>query len=190
MAGSTIKGPAPMPTSFPGASSLRVGIVHARWNKEVIDALVQGTLESLAMAGVPHENVVIDSVPGSWELPMGVQNMLARRQVDAVVAIGVVIKGSTVHFEYICDNSLKGLMRVSLDARQPVILGVLTALNEDQALERAGLGRNGTEGHNHGLDWGLAAVEYVGRAPCLTQNGPQDAQGVGRGRCWDTTANA
>ena len=185
----SIKGPVPAP-SFEGAERLRIGIVHARWNKEVIDALVQGTLESLAMAGVPHENVVIDSVPGSWELPMGVQNMLARRQVDAVVAIGVVIKGSTMHFEYICDNSLKGLMRVSLDTRQPVILGVLTALNEDQALERAGLGRNGKEGHNHGLDWGLAAVEYVGRAPCLTQNGPQDAQGVGRGRCWDTTANA
>ena len=187
---SSIKGPAPAPESFPRAEKLKIGIVHARWNKEVIDALVTGTLESLEKAGVKAEQVAIDSVPGSWELPMGTLKMIKRENVDAVVSIGCVIKGSTMHFEYICDNSLKGLMRVSLDTRQPVILGVLTALNEDQALERAGLGRNGKEGHNHGLDWGLAAVEYVGRAPCLTQNGPQDAQGVGRGRCWDTTANA
>ena len=65
-----------------------------------------------------------------------------------------------MHFEYICDNSLKGLMRVSLDTQVPVILGVLTALDEDQALERAGIGRK-KPGHNHGLEWGTAAVEYV-----------------------------
>jgi len=76
-----------------------------------------------------------------------------------VIGIGVVIKGSTMHFEYICENSLKGMMRVALDTNKPVILGVLTALNEDQALERAGIGRNGKAGHNHGLDWGVAAVE-------------------------------
>lgn len=85
--------------------------------------------------------------------------MIYRREVDAVIGIGVVIKGSTMHFEYICENSLKGMMRVALDTNKPVILGVLTALNEDQALERAGIGRNGKAGHNHGLDWGVAAVE-------------------------------
>ena len=79
-----------------------------------------------------------------------------------------------MHFEYICDNSLKGLMRVSLDTQVPVILGVLTALDEDQALERAGIGRK-KPGHNHGLEWGTAAVEYVN--PALTkQNGSQGAQ--------------
>ena len=79
---------------------------------------------------------------------------------DAVIAIGVLIKGSTMHFEYICDAVSQGLMRVQLDTGVPVIFGVLTALNDDQALERAGLGRgpNG-KGHNHGEDWGLAAVE-------------------------------
>ena len=171
---SSIKGPAPAPESFPCAGKLKIGIVHARWNKEVIDALVKGTLESLDKAGVKAEQVAIDSVPGSWELPMGTLKMIKRENVDAVVSIGCVIKGSTMHFEYICDNSLKGLMRVSLDTKVPVILGVLTALDEDQALERAGIGRK-KPGHNHGLEWGTAAVEYVN--PTLTrQNGSQGAQ--------------
>lgn len=79
---------------------------------------------------------------------------------DAVIAIGVLIKGSTMHFEYICDAVSHALMRLQMDSGVPVIFGVLTALTDDQALERAGLGRgeNGA-GHNHGEDWGLAAVE-------------------------------
>ena len=68
----SIKGPAPAPTSFPGAEHLRIGIVHARWNTECITPLVQGSIESITKAGVKPENIVIESVPGSWELPFGV----------------------------------------------------------------------------------------------------------------------
>lgn len=78
---------------------------------------------------------------------------------DAVIAVGVLIKGSTMHFEYICDAVSHGLMKVQLDSGIPVIFGVLTALTDDQALDRAGLGRGDDIGHNHGEDWGLAAVE-------------------------------
>jgi 6,7-dimethyl-8-ribityllumazine synthase len=78
---------------------------------------------------------------------------------DAVIAIGVLIKGSTMHFEYICDSVSHALMRLQLDTGVPVIFGVLTALTDDQALDRAGLGRGESKGHNHGEDWGLAAVE-------------------------------
>lgn len=78
---------------------------------------------------------------------------------DAVIAIGVLIKGSTMHFEYICDSVSHALMKIQIDTGVPVIFGVLTALTEDQALERAGLGRGSEKGHNHGEDWGLAAVE-------------------------------
>lgn len=78
---------------------------------------------------------------------------------DAVVAIGVLIKGSTMHFEYICDSVSHALMKIQIDTGVPLIFGVLTALTEDQALERAGLGRGSEKGHNHGEDWGLAAVE-------------------------------
>jgi len=80
---------------------------------------------------------------------------------DAVIAIGVLIKGDTMHFEYISESVSHGLMRVQLDTGVPVIFGVLTALTDQQALERAGLGEGGKKGHNHGEDWGLAAVEMA-----------------------------
>lgn len=85
-----------------------------------------------------------------------------KQPFDAVIAIGVLIKGATMHFEYICQSVSEALMRVQLDTGVPVIFGVLTALNEEQALERAGMGRSG-QGHNHGEDWGSAAVEMASR---------------------------
>lgn len=187
----------PAPTSIPDASSLRIGIVHARWNKECIDALVSGCVSSLLKSGVKEENIIIDSVPGSWELPIATSRFISASQVqessssgapdlmggltdlasslttkesttstnsaskkafDAVISIGVLIKGSTMHFEYISESCCHGLMRVGLDTGVPVILGVLTALTEEQALERAGLG-NSEKKHNHGEDWASAAVE-------------------------------
>lgn len=84
------------------------------------------------------------------------------RPFDAVVAIGVLIKGATMHFEYIAESVSQALMRVQLDTGVPVIFGVLTALTEEQALERAGIGRVKV-GHNHGEDWGSAAVEMASR---------------------------
>lgn len=83
---------------------------------------------------------------------------------DAVIAIGVLIKGSTMHFEYICDAVSHALMRLQMDSGVPVIFGVLTALSEDQALERAGIGRGDFKGHNHGEDWASAAVEMGSQA--------------------------
>ncbi|KAN0063479.1 lumazine synthase [Thecaphora frezii] len=200
----SIKGPAPAPTSFPGADKLRIGIVHARWNEQCITPLVNGAVQSITNAGVKPENIVIESVPGSWELPIGTSRLIAASQVqaasnvsdlmgatslldgegsrsstpapasgsrqasrsalDAVISIGVLIKGSTMHFEYISESCCSGLMKVGLDTNVPVILGVLTALTEDQALERSGVGRGANKGHNHGLDWGNAAVEMALKA--------------------------
>ncbi|KAG0694322.1 6,7-dimethyl-8-ribityllumazine synthase [Suillus ampliporus] len=195
---SSIKGPSS--TQFDG-SSLRVAIVHARWNKTVIDALLAGTISKLKACGVKDSNIIVQSVPGSFELPFACSKVIAGSHVqaatssgdliglsfggsstslpstkepsaptstlvnmpnapfDAVVAIGVLIKGSTMHFEYICDSVSHALMKIQIDTGVPVIFGVLTALTEDQALERAGLGRGSEKGHNHGEDWGLAAVE-------------------------------
>ena len=79
--------------------------------------------------------------------------------LDAVIAIGVLVKGSTMHFEYICDSVTHALMKTQMDTGVPVIFGVLTVLTEDQALERAGIGKGENKGHNHGEDWGSAAVE-------------------------------
>lgn len=78
---------------------------------------------------------------------------------DAIIAVGVLIKGATMHFEYICDSVSHALMKLQMDTGVPVIFGVLTALNDDQALDRAGIGRGENKGHNHGEDWASAAVE-------------------------------
>ncbi|OAQ99535.1 hypothetical protein LLEC1_05109 [Akanthomyces lecanii] len=159
---SSLKGPTPQQHD---GSGLRIGIVHARWNTSVIEPL---------------------SCPGAWELPIAVQRLYAASQVqstssggasagdllvsstadlsaasttpafDAIIAVGVLIKGETMHFEYIADATSHGLMRVQLDTGVPVVFGVLTVLNDEQALSRAGVDG---KGHNHGEDWGLAAVE-------------------------------
>ncbi|KAF7712707.1 6,7-dimethyl-8-ribityllumazine synthase [Penicillium ucsense] len=188
----SIKGPG-APETFDG-SDLRIAIVHARWNTKIIESLVAGAKKSLFAAGVKEENITVQTVPGSYELPIGVQRLYAASQVqasqtgegpsatdllsgstsdlsktatspattpkkpfDAIIAIGVLIKGATMHFEYIADAVSHGLMRVQLDSGVPVIFGLLTVLTEEQGLERAGLGNGGM--HNHGEDWGSAAVE-------------------------------
>ncbi|EPT04117.1 hypothetical protein FOMPIDRAFT_1114777 [Fomitopsis schrenkii] len=199
----SIKGPAPAQAKYDG-THLRIAIVHSRWNKAVIDALVEGTVNKLKEQGVKESNIVLQSVPGSFELPLACQRVIAGSHVqagatatdllgglnfgvsissprpssrastpapvtagmpsqpfDAVIAIGVLIKGATMHFEYICDSVSHALMRVQLDTGVPVIFGVLTALNDDQALERAGIGRGESKGHNHGEDWAAAAVEMA-----------------------------
>ncbi|KAL7420272.1 lumazine synthase [Cryptotrichosporon argae] len=211
MSDPTVKGLPPPPKSYDG-SAMRIAIVHARWNDAVIRALVDGAVSKLRAQGVKEENIVIKTVPGSYELPFACKKLIdaSRTQsanalpsmlasttnllslidssaasssptstsaapasaaapvassapFDAVIAIGCLIKGSTMHFEYICDAVSHGLMRVQLDSGVPVVFGVLTALTDEQALQRAGIGRE-TKGHNHGEDWGLAAVELAAQA--------------------------
>ncbi|GAB1311201.1 lumazine synthase [Madurella fahalii] len=184
------KGPAPQ---VHDGSALRIGIIHARWNDTIIDPLLAGTKAKLLECGVKESNIVVQTVPGSWELPIAVQRLYAASQVqsssagsgssagdllgsstadltafpaastaastgpfDALIAIGVLIKGETMHFEYIAESVSHGLMRVSLDTGVPVIFGVLTVLDDAQAKARAGIIPGS---HNHGEDWGLAAVE-------------------------------
>ncbi|KAI9670413.1 MAG: hypothetical protein M1817_004456 [Caeruleum heppii] len=203
----SLKGPGEAQTH--DGSNLRIAIVHARWNTSIVEQLVKGTTQALEAAGVKAQNIVTQSVPGSWELPMAVQRIYAASQIqssttsslgaagdllgvgpasannsstnlvdsasstkpsassastsssssspfDAVIAIGVLIKGETMHFEYIAESVSHGLMRVQLDNGVPVVFGLLTVLEEGQALARAGMEG---KGHNHGEDWGRAAVE-------------------------------
>ncbi|KAM3066836.1 lumazine synthase [Clarireedia jacksonii] len=176
-------------------SALRIGIVHARWNTSIIEPLLAGTKKSLLASGVKEANIVVQSVPGSWELPIACSKLFSASQIqstqtsslsagdllgssttdltslsspstsqastapfDAIVAIGCLIKGETMHFEYIADAVSHGLMRLQLDTGIPLIFGLLTVLTEEQALMRAGVGTK-EKGHNHGEDWGSAAVE-------------------------------
>lgn len=143
-------------------SGLRIGILHARWNSKIISALVDGAIERLKSFGVKEQNIIVESIPGSFELPYGTKLLVEKQKklgqpLDAVIPIGVLIKGSTMHFEYICDSVTHQLMRLNFELNLPVIFGVLTCITEEQAEARAGL----IEGkmHNHGEDWGAAAVE-------------------------------
>ncbi|RLP61850.1 6,7-dimethyl-8-ribityllumazine synthase [Candida albicans Ca529L] len=145
-------------------SKLRIGILHARWNRKIIDALVAGAVKRLQEFGVKEENIIIETVPGSFELPYGSKLFVEKQKrlgkpLDAIIPIGVLIKGSTMHFEYICDSTTHQLMKLNFELGIPVIFGVLTCLTDEQAEARAGL----IEGkmHNHGEDWGAAAVEMA-----------------------------
>jgi 6,7-dimethyl-8-ribityllumazine synthase len=117
-------------------TGLRVAVVAAQWHEQVMDGLVAGALRGLAAAHVGEPVVV--RVPGSFELPVAAAR-LARSGVDAVVALGVVIRGGTPHFDYVCQAATLGLTRVAVDTGVPVGFGVLTCDDEAQALDRAGL---------------------------------------------------
>ena len=147
----------------PGAGvGLRVGIVHSQWNAAVIDALVDGARRELLACGVLPADVVVESVPGAFELPLGAKLLLESpaisRPLDAVICVGCLIKGETMHFEYICEGVSQGITRVGLDAGRPVIFGVLAVLNEHQARMRAGLGEGA---HNHGEEWAQSAIKMA-----------------------------
>ena len=138
----------------------RVAIVHAKWNRTVVDALVKGAKDELEASGA---TVVVQEVPGSYELPFGAKCLIQGQNVDAVIAIGCLIKGGTMHFEYICEAVTQGIMRVQMDTNVPVVFGVLTCLTHEQALERAGLLPDKADS-NHGPDWARTALTMAGMA--------------------------
>lgn len=146
-------------------SKLRVGIIHARWNSVIIDALVKGAIERMTGLGVKEENIIVQTVPGSYELPYGSKRFCEQQAaegtpLDVIIPIGVLIKGSTMHFEYISESVTHALMKLQDKVNTPVIFGLLTCLTEEQAMARAGIDEKKTM-HNHGEDWGAAAVEMA-----------------------------
>lgn len=135
--------------------NVRIGIVHARWNNTITDKLLAGCLQSLTDAGVNKKNIFVIDVPGAWELPLGAKQLIKNKKIDVVIALACLLKGETLHFEYVSEVTAHGLMRVMLDTDTPVIFGVLPCLNEKQAIARS------TGNNNHGLGWGLTAVEMA-----------------------------
>ena len=136
-------------------SKLKIGIAVARWNKHITDELLSGCKAALKEVGVLEDNIIVKYIPGSYELPFAAQHMIKHGDVDAVVCLGTLIKGETLHFEYICEATVQGIMDVNLAHDVPVIFGILMCLTEDQALARA-IGDN-----NHGYGWGKSAVEMA-----------------------------
>ncbi|MFE4669620.1 6,7-dimethyl-8-ribityllumazine synthase [Streptomyces sp. NPDC056716] len=146
---------------------LRVAVIAAQWHEKVMDGLVEGALRALRDLGIGEPTLL--RVPGSWELPV-VARTLAGRGYDAVVALGVVIRGGTPHFEYVCQGVTQGLTQVAVDTGVPVGFGLLTCDTEDQALDRAGLpGSSEDKGH----EAVTAAVATVAALRSVSEPGRQ-----------------
>jgi 6,7-dimethyl-8-ribityllumazine synthase len=152
--------------SVPRADGLRVTIVASQWHDVVMQGLIDGALRILRAAGVVDPRVI--RVPGAFELPLAAQ--AAAPSCDALVALGVVIRGGTPHFDYVCGAATKGLLRVSLDAGRPLGFGLLTCDTESQALDRAGL-PGSTE--DKGAEATLAAISMVATMQDLVTRGKQ-----------------
>lgn len=133
-------------TTIPAGDSYKIAIVVAEWNAKITGALYQGAFDTLVKHGVREENILSYPVAGSFELPSAAEILLTKHVgLDAVICIGCVIQGDTKHFDFICDAVANGITNVSIKHSKPVIFGVLTTNDEQQALDRAG-GKHGNKG--------------------------------------------
>jgi 6,7-dimethyl-8-ribityllumazine synthase len=132
----------------PSAKNMAFGIVVSEWNIEITSELLKGAYDTLVKYGAGEEDIVVQYVPGSFELPFGAKSLIDEYELDAVICLGCVIQGNTPHFTYVCQGVTEGIMRVSLDTNVPVIFGVLTTNTLEQARDRAGgkYGNKGVEG--------------------------------------------
>lgn len=133
------------PSKVADGKGRKVGIVYAEWNDKITYALRDGAINTLLENGVEQNNIVLASVPGSFELIYGASQMVKSGEFDAVIAIGCVIRGDTPHFDYICEGVTAGLSRLNVEYDTPVIFGLITTNNMLQAEERSG-GRLGNKG--------------------------------------------
>jgi len=131
--------------TVPNAKDFRFGIVVSEWNETITNGMYQGALDALLDNGVPDENIITLSVPGSFELVYGAKKMIETKNVDAVIAIGSVIQGETKHFDFVCEAVSQGIKDLNVQTDVPVIFCVLTDNTLQQALDRSG-GKHGNKG--------------------------------------------
>lgn len=134
----------------------RIGIVVARFNEFVTSKLLSGAMDGLIRHGVSDDDVTVAWVPGAFEIPLIASKMAKSGNYDAVICLGAVIRGATGHYEYVCNEVSKGIATVSLESGIPVLFGVLTTENIEQAIERAG-----TKAGNKGYDCAVSAIEMI-----------------------------
>ncbi len=142
---------------IPNAKEMIFGIVVSEWNTPVTGALLEGCIKTLKFHGVLAENIQVSYVPGSFELALGAKWCLEKKIADAVICLGCVIQGETRHFDFICDAVANGIMQLNLDWGKPVIFGVLTPENLQQAIDRSG-GKHG----NKGDEAAITAIKMLG----------------------------
>ena len=138
------------------SQDIRVAIVAARFNEFITSKLLGGALDALHRHDVPDENIETAWVPGAFEIPLIASKMAKSKKYDAIICLGAVIRGSTSHYDYVCNEVSKGIASVSLQNDMPVMFGILTTENIEQAIERAG-----TKAGNKGFDCAVGAIEMV-----------------------------
>ena len=149
------------------SKDIRVGIVAARFNEFIVSRLVGGALDGLKRHDVKEEDIDLAWVPGAFEIPLIASRMAKSGKYDAVICLGAVIRGATSHYDYVCNEVSKGIASVSLASGIPVMFGVVTTENIEQAIERAG-----TKAGNQGYDCALGAIEMVN---LIRRMGAQDS---------------
>ncbi|HXX66516.1 MAG TPA: 6,7-dimethyl-8-ribityllumazine synthase [Polyangiaceae bacterium] len=144
----------------------RFAVVASRFNRFIVDHLVEGALDALARHGSTTEGVFLVRVPGAWELPMVTKRLAGSGKFDAVIALGAVVRGGTPHFDYVAGETSKGLASAAHESKVPVVFGVLTTDTIEQAVERAG-----TKQGNKGWDAAVSAIEMVALSRALDEAG-------------------
>jgi len=139
------------PNQVPDASNMCFGIVVSEWNQEITGALLEGAVSTLERHGALPENIHVKRVPGSFELIYGAHQMTLNDGFDAIIILGSVIRGETPHFDYICQGVTQGIAHLNATSQMPVIFGLLTTNDLEQAKERAG-GRLGNKGDECAID--------------------------------------
>jgi 6,7-dimethyl-8-ribityllumazine synthase len=138
------------------ATGLRIALLASRFNETITKSLLEGALSALRRHGLDDASITIAWVPGAFELPMTAKRLADSGEFDAIVCLGAVIRGATTHYDYVCGQAAAGIARVALDTGVPVIFGVLTTENIEQAIERSG-----TKAGNKGFDAAVAAIEMA-----------------------------
>lgn len=138
------------------AKGLKFAIVTSRFNSFISERLVGGALDALARSGAAEADIEIVKVPGSWEMPVAVNELVKLKKHDAIICLGAVIRGETPHFDYVASEATKGIAQASMAAGVPVAFGVLTTNTLEQAIDRAG-----AKSGNKGFDAAMAAIEMA-----------------------------
>lgn len=138
------------------ADGKKFGIVLSRFNSFIAEKLLEGALDTLLRSGAGDDDIEVARVPGAYEIPLVAQRMARSGKYDAVICLGVIIRGATPHFDFVANEAAKGIAQVGMDTGLPIIFGVLTTDTIEQAIERAG-----SKAGNKGADCAVAAVEMV-----------------------------
>lgn len=147
--------------SVPDGKGKKIGIVVSEWNRAITSNLLQGTYDTLVKFGVANDDIIIEHVPGSFELTFGAKVLIENANVDCVIILGCVIQGETPHFTYVCNSVTEGTTELNLKYDVPVIFGLLTTNTLDQAIARSG-GRHGNKGDEAAIT-ALKMIEFQSR---------------------------